>query len=86
MIAGHRFSLEGQCSCGKRFGDISGVLREDIGKREIAHTDHLTENEYNQIVAERERIWLLVISSSMDSPPAPAPPIHDDANFDVILA
>lgn len=70
MIAGHLFALDGRCSCGKRFQDIAGAGRDQIGVVGWAHQSYLTEAEYNQIVAERDRIWTLVANSSMDGAPA----------------
>lgn len=82
MIAGHLFAQEGRCNCSMRFGDISGALPEHIGKDGWAHTRELTETEYQQIVAERNRIWALVIGVSTGGGPVQSsPPIHDDAYF-----
>lgn len=64
MIAGHIFSLEGKCSCGYRFADISSARRENVGKPHWAHTGSLTENEYNEIVTERERIYDLAMEGA----------------------
>lgn len=64
MIAGHVFSLEGKCSCGYRFADISSARREDIGKPYWAHTGSLTDNEFREIEAERDRIYDLAMEGA----------------------
>jgi hypothetical protein len=64
MIAGHTFSLEGKCTCGKRFGDISDARREHVGKPDWAHSGTLTEHELNEIIAERERIYDLAMEGA----------------------
>ena len=58
MIAGHTFDMNGWCSCGKRFSDISFAAygEEWIEKLDIAHSRGLTETEQKQIAAEVERI------------------------------
>ena len=59
-IAGHTFVVLPHarvCECGRRWVDIAGVSKSDIGKTDIAHNGALTEAEYEQIVAERERLW-----------------------------
>ena len=60
-IAGHTFpstaTSDGKCVCGKRFSDISGVTREDIGQWHWAHSGTLLEREYDEIRAEVERIY-----------------------------
>lgn len=62
MIAGHLFTSEGRCSCGKRLSDISFVYgdRSWIGQPDIAHTGLLNEAEYGQICGEVERIFAAV--------------------------
>jgi hypothetical protein len=37
--------------------DVAPASRVDIGKAGWAHSGNLTENELNQIDAERERRW-----------------------------
>lgn len=65
MIAGHTFvGLDGRCSCGKRFSDISGAGPENVGKPDWAHAAHLSFDELQQIVAERERMWGTVVGSA----------------------
>jgi hypothetical protein len=59
-IAGHDFNLEGKCSCGKRLVDLLVTTEDGVGKMEIAHSGSLTRHEFNQIEAERDRIWELV--------------------------
>ena len=73
MIAGHTFSLPGgRCSCGRRFSDISGVTRADVGLYGLAHTGALTEFEYDQIQREIARLWGLVqVAASGAAPPNP---------------
>lgn len=70
-IAGHNFDsgpLGNICSnthyvdgvevrCNKNLVDILGATRADIGKEGWACVSTLSENEYNQIEAERNRIW-----------------------------
>lgn len=70
-IAGHNFDagpLGNHCSntrytdgvahpCGRNLVDILCASRDDIGKEGFACSGTLTETEYNQIEAERERIW-----------------------------
>jgi hypothetical protein len=60
MIAGHIFTLAGQCACGRRFEDISGAELSDVGRLNLAHQGSLTADAFQEIVAERERIWNLV--------------------------
>jgi hypothetical protein len=64
-VAGHTFvdSLDGRkCQgCGKLWVDIAPVTRDDIGRAGWAHSGQLTQDEYEQIVAERERIWRLAM-------------------------
>jgi hypothetical protein len=58
--AGHVFTeqIEGTvCACGRRWVDISGVTRADIGQPHIAHVGTLNEREFEEIVAKRERDW-----------------------------
>lgn len=95
MIAGHLFVIgfEGRCSCGKVFQDIVGVQREHIGKDGWAHTSHLSAGEYDQIIAEKERIWgLIVIASTntgawtVEADPQPAYDPYDDAYFGASMA
>lgn len=68
MIAGHSFSetLHGlTCSaCARRFVDIAGTARSDIGKLGIAHQGNLNEAEFNQIRAEVERQWELLVGTA----------------------
>ena len=63
-IAGHSFtnSAGGRVceSCGVLWTRISGCSPEDIGELKLACTGALNQAEYDQIVAERERIWLTV--------------------------
>ena len=55
-IAGHRFNQPGdKCECGKRFTDISWTTPKEIGTYGIAHTGSLTETEYREIEAARNR-------------------------------
>lgn len=67
MVAGHTFveRLEGRicANCGQLWTAISGVTKQDIGKTGFAHQGSLTENEYQQIVDERERIWRIAMGS-----------------------
>jgi len=66
LIAGHKFSATGFCEymsadstqpCGKTFSDIACVTKEDIGKDGWAHRGALNETEYQEIIAEVERVW-----------------------------
>lgn len=68
VIAGHNFEagpLGNHCSglasdgtvCGKNLVDILGATEADIGKPGWAHTGNLSQSEYAQIVAERDRIY-----------------------------
>jgi hypothetical protein len=63
-IAGHDFtnSAGGRAcqSCGLLWTRISGCRPEDIGELKLACTGALNQAEYDQIVAERERIWAAV--------------------------
>ena len=70
-IAGHNFTvgpLSNRCSntrfidgverqCGRNLVDILNTTEEDIGKDGIACVGALNSSEYEQIKAERERIW-----------------------------
>ena len=59
-IAGHSFNDTPQgrvCSCGRRWVDIMGVTRADIGKPHIAHVGNLNEREALECEAECERFW-----------------------------
>lgn len=69
-IAGHTFAADGVCSCGKRFGDISGAAQENIGKEGFAHSGGLTSNELSEIQVEVARIWALVAGVASGSGPA----------------
>lgn len=72
VIAGHRFEggpLGNLCVnektdsngnkyiCNKSLVEILGVTRDDINKHGYACQAHLTESEYKEIEAEKERIW-----------------------------
>jgi len=83
VIAGHLFTIEGKCSCGKRFADISGATQEHIGKEGWAHTRELNAAEFSEICTERDRIWALVVGSSTGgaAPAVRELPAHDDAYF-----
>lgn len=63
LIAGHTFveTPRGRrCSgCDRAWVDIAGVQPTDIERSGFAHTGVLSEPEYRQIVAERERLWEL---------------------------
>jgi hypothetical protein len=76
-IAGHEFEADGKCSCRVRFADIATVDRSDIGKLGYCHTGNLTENEYNEIVRERDRIWSTIHGVASGSGPI-SPPIYED--------
>jgi len=69
-IAGHVFTLEGQCSCGKRFQDISGASEEHVGTHGWAHSGHLVAYELAEIRAEVRRIWELTIGAATGNGPA----------------
>lgn len=64
MIAGHSFTdtpAGRVClGCGKRWADIAGTTLDDVGKPDIAHIGALSEQEANEIIAERDRIWSAV--------------------------
>lgn len=60
-IAGHTFVLspdgKEKCACGKEWIDVAPASKQDIKKLGWAHSGELTETEYGQIDAERERRW-----------------------------
>lgn len=64
-IAGHDFEHTPggrRCKlgeCRKLWADISYVTKDDIGKSGWAHTGALNQAEYDQIVAERDRLFEL---------------------------
>jgi hypothetical protein len=66
IIAGHRFEINplGQrtCDCGKRWVHVAAAMRTDIGQPGFAHIGSLLEAEYDQIDAERNRIWGHVVN------------------------
>lgn len=64
MIAGHLFTHEGQCSCGRNFADVSGAKVEHVGQLHWAHTGALTYTELLEIHAEVSRLWHLVVSAA----------------------
>lgn len=66
MVAGHTFgpSANAQCDCGQRFVDIAPATPENVGQTGWAHTGCLTAKEYEEIVAEKERIWACVAGVS----------------------
>ena len=51
-IAGHTF-IFGCCSCGRHWTDIRNVTHADLQQQGIAHTEQLTQSEYDQIVVAR---------------------------------
>lgn len=60
LIAGHVFeeTPNGRvCACGARWVDVLQARREHIGTQGWAHTGNLIEREYDEIEAERDRIW-----------------------------
>ncbi len=80
-IAGHFFTdtQTGRCSCGKRFADIAIATEGDIGSSGIAHQGDLNKSEYDQIVAEKDRIWALVSGvASGRGVPMPEPAVDWD--------
>lgn len=65
-IAGHTFidSPTGRaCACGRLWVQIAGTRHDDIGKPHIAHIGDLNVAEFEQIEAERERIWSTVFAT-----------------------
>lgn len=60
-IAGHTFSdaLGGRrcIGCGKRWSEIAGATEEAVGEFGWAHSGTLIEREFEEIRAERDRIW-----------------------------
>jgi hypothetical protein len=56
-IAGHTFddSPDAICTCGRTWAEIADTTEDQVGAGGIAHTMHLTKQEWEQIVAERER-------------------------------
>lgn len=74
MIAGHTFDrASGLCTCGRKFSDISGAQFENVGKEHWAHSGGLTQNEFDQIVAERERLWRALTGAPKVEAPAIGP-------------
>lgn len=66
VIAGHTF-IESPvgvrlCSCGRKWTEIAGTTAHDVGASNIAHYGVLSETEYTEIAAERERMWSLTMS------------------------
>jgi hypothetical protein len=63
-IAGHSFveTFGGRaCSgCGRSWTAIAGATEDDIGAFDIAHAGKLGREEFDEIVAERSRIWAAV--------------------------
>lgn len=63
-IAGHSFveTFGGRaCSnCGRSWTAIAGSTEDDIGALGIAHVGKLSKEEFDEIVAERSRIWAAV--------------------------
>lgn len=64
IIAGHTFidthrgvACEG---CGVLYVHVMVATKDDINKKGYCHSGSLTENEYNQIVQERDRLWTAV--------------------------
>lgn len=58
MIAGHIFSMDGRCSCGRKLSDIAFAAfdPEWIGQTNIAHTGTLTIHEQAEIASELDRL------------------------------
>lgn len=70
VIAGHVFDpISGACSCGRRFSDISGATEKDIERPYFAHVGNLTETEYREIVAERDRLWVSLFGGKAERMP-----------------
>jgi hypothetical protein len=63
-IAGHSFveTFGGRAcsSCGRSWTAIAGATEDDIGASDIAHAGKLSKEEFDEIVAERSRIWAAV--------------------------
>jgi hypothetical protein len=59
MIAGHVFTLDGKCACGRRLTDIGFAAydAEWVGKSDIAHTGTLTAHEQTEIRDAVEAIY-----------------------------
>lgn len=61
IIAGHSFSeqFHGRVCLGYgvRFADITSVQPSDVGKPGFCHQGVLNAAEFDQIIAERDRIW-----------------------------
>lgn len=69
-IAGHTFvdMMHGRvCECGRRWDEISGATRADIGKPNIAHRGDLNESEYLEIEVERDRYWNALVGVASSS-------------------
>jgi hypothetical protein len=47
-------------SCGRSWTAIAGATEDDIGAVGIAHAGKLSKEEFDEIVAERSRIWAAV--------------------------
>jgi len=59
-IAGHLFveTFAGAiCDCGRKKIHVMGATADDIGFADIAHTGLLSKYEYDEICAERDRMW-----------------------------
>jgi hypothetical protein len=63
-IAGHLFvetyGVRACSSCGQSWTAIAGATEDDIGALGIAHAGKLSNEELDEIVAERSRIWAAV--------------------------
>ena len=59
MTAGHTWSLNGFCSCGKRLSDVSFAAYDAgwVGQTGIAHTGALTVTEQAEIRNEVEHVY-----------------------------
>jgi len=69
-IAGHTFSLEGRCSCGLKFADISGAGPEHLNQPHWSCQGNLVSYELAEIQAEVRRLWDLVVGAATGNGPA----------------
>ena len=66
MTAGHTWSLNGFCSCGKRLSDVSFAAYDPnwVGKTGISHVGGLTATEQVEIRGEVERVYVAAMEGA----------------------